>query len=409
MDAKRFQSDLTVRPEVQGSPSLLVHFLEKTSSQRALMQSSAITQAEIVSGCECARLQTGFETKYGRYQFNNSTRDQDIQILAVVPKFDITIHNDEIRNNPMLTVIYLGSDDGRIGYFNVESYTELHSGFGYKNELSNQWRLQEGDYIPKETQFTSAPNHEDDIYKLGVMSNTCYIPMWDTTDDAFVVSESLVKKCQHTIIDTAVINIRPDSVPLNLYGEGDAYKVFPEIGDVIRDDGLLMGFRQKHESTFLTDLTAKALSTPEHLHDDLIKAPPGAEIIDIQIFTNQKVYSKLTEPQYVQLMQYQDQHNRYYAKVIDVYEKLKAENHKFGPEFINLITKYKGWCYFKGGKQFILTDKKEPIEFIRVKITYSYQESIGIGSKLTGQLITAPVYCEIHSKESELLGSLSLK
>ena len=27
-----------------------------------------------------------------------------------------------------------------------------------------------------------------------------------------------------------------------------------------------------------------------HLHDDIFKAPPGAQVIDVQIFTNQKVY-----------------------------------------------------------------------------------------------------------------------
>lgn len=384
MDSKEFQSDLTVRPELLGSPALLTRFLPNTSSQRSLMSGNALPQAEILHGSECARIQTGFETKYGRYQFDVSSRDQDVQILEVIPKFKVSVRNDQIRNNPTLTVIYLGSDDGRIGYFDVNSYTELHSGFGYINKKMNQFRLTKGDYIPKEVKFVSAPNHDDDIYEMGTMVNSCYIPMWDTTDDAFVISKSLAKRMEHTVIDTVIINIKADSIPLNLYGDDLDYKCFPDIGEVVRDDGIIMGFRQKNENTFLTDITARALCEPEHLHDDIYLAPPGAEIIDVQLFTNQKVYPTLNDSPFVQLMHYQDQHHEYYAAIIDAYERLKKEGYKCRPEFTNLVTKCKGWCYYKGGKSMILMDKKEPVDFIRVKLTYAYTQKVNHGFKITG-------------------------
>ena len=383
MDAAEFSSDITVRHELIGTPSLLITFLQNTSSQRALMQANAIVQAEVLEGNECSRIQTGFETKYGRYQFDESRRDQDIQILEVIPKFRISVKNDGTLENPTLTVIYLGADDNRIGYFNVNTYTFLHSGFGYMNNMLNQFQLQKGNFIPKETKFISAPNHDGDIYNLGTMANCCYIPMWDTTDDAFIISETLAKKCTHTVMDEMIINIRPDSIPLNLYGNDEIYQCMPNIGEEIRNDGILMAFRQKTDSSFLTDLTASALCEPEYLHDDIFKAPPGAKILDIQLFTNQKIYLNLDGP-YQQLMDYQDQHNRYYADIIDAYENLTREGYKCRPEFANLVTKCKGLCYTRGGKSMILMDKKEPIDFIRIKITYAFKQAANIGSKLTG-------------------------
>lgn len=386
MTPEEFQSDLTVRPEVIGTPSLLVHFLQNTSSQRALMQANAIVQAEVISGCECARIQTGFETKYGKYQFDASSRDQDIQILAVIPKFEINIKNDQVRNNPTITVIYLGSDDNRIGYFDVNSYTLLHKGFGYINKKMNQFQLQPGDFVPKDVKFITAPNHDDRIYNLGTQANVCYLPMWDTTDDAFVISKSLAKKCDHTVIDEVIINIKPESMPLNLYGDDQNYRCMPDIGEKVRDDGIIMAFRQKNEQSFLTDLTAKALCRPEYLHDDIFKTMGGAEIIDIQVFTNNRIYPNLDAVgPFGQLVHYQDQHNKYYAKIIDEYERLKKEGYKCRPEFTNLVTKCKGWCYTRGnGRTMILMDKKEPIDFIRVKVTYAYTQHVSIGSKLTG-------------------------
>ena len=404
MDSAEFQSDLTVRPEVLGSPALLTRFLQNTSSQRSLMSANALPQAEILYGCECARIQTGFETKYGRYQFDVSTRDQDIQIVEVIPKFKVNIRNDQIRNNPTLTVVYIGADDGRIGYFDVNSYTELHSGFGYMNKKMNQFQLTAGNFVSKDTKFISAPNHEDEIYKLGTMVNCCYIPMWDTTDDAFVISRSLAKKMEHSVVDSIIINIKPDSIPLNLYGDDLDYKCFPDIGSTVRDDGIIMAFRQKNESSFLTDITAKALYSSEFLHDDTYEAPPGAEIIDVQIFTNQKVYPNLNESPYTQLMQYQDQHHEYYAAIVDVYEKLKKEGYKCRPEFANLVTKCKGWCYYRGGKNMILMDKKEPIEFVRIKLTYITTQGINRGSKISGIEGSKGVVSDIWEDEDMPVG-----
>ena len=92
-------------------------------------------------------------------------------------------------------------------------------------------------------------------------------------------------------------------------------------------------------------------------------------------------------------MEYQDQHNQYYADIIDAYEALKRDGYKCRPEFANLVTKCKGWCYTRGGKSMILMDKKEPIEFIRVKITYAFKQAANIGFKLTG--VEGSVLCRV--------------
>ena len=72
MTPEEFKSNLLVRPEVIGTPSALTHFLANTSSQRRLMFDNAAAQVEVIKGNETARFQTGFETKFGKYEFDEN-------------------------------------------------------------------------------------------------------------------------------------------------------------------------------------------------------------------------------------------------------------------------------------------------------------------------------------------------
>lgn len=385
MEREEFVSDLNIPSELVGSPCLLSPMLHQTSSQRSLMLSSNVPQVMVVHGAETARIQTGFESKYGKYEFDSSARDQDVQILEVVPKFKLDISKNQISYNPTITIIYVGCDDGLIGSFDINTYTALHSGFGYINKKMNQHNLAKGNFIEKSMKFQTAPNHDKGLYNLGVNAKVCYIPMWDTTDDAFVISKSLAKKLDHTVIDTLSIDIHPDDIPLNLYGDTDDYKCFPDIGETINQNGILLGFRSLNKSSFLSDLTQEALMRPDYNHDELHVAPVGAEIIDIEIFTNHKKYQELCTGIYSQMMLYQTQYHNYYATIIDIYEKYKKANYKIRPEFNALITKYKGLCYFRGGKSMTLMNKKDPVDFIQIRITYAYTRSVARGFKLTSR------------------------
>ena len=349
------------------------------------MLSSNAPQMMVVDGCQTAKIQSGYETKIGRYEFDKSSRDQDVQVVAVIPKFSVNAGMQKIKSTPSLTVIYIGCDDGKVGYFDVEGYTALYSGFGYINKQMNYDQLQEGRLIDKDTKFVTSPNHEDGLYKMGVNAKVAYLPLWATTEDAFVISKSLQKRLSHMVIDSVTIDVKIDDIPLNLYGGDDEYKTFPDIGEQVREDGVLIGFRKRNKSSFLTDMTDDKLRVGEEFHDDLYRAEAGATVIDVEIFTNHKKYMELSsDTAYAQLMQYQDQYQSYWAAIIDVYTQMEREGREITPAFNTLVTSCKGWCYNRGGKSMFLMNKKEPVDFVRVKITYAYQREVDRGYKLVG-------------------------
>ena len=346
MTQEEFVSDLNVPIELVGMPAFLSPMLHKISTQRAAMFSAHAPQAMVINGGETPRIATGLETKVGKYQLNPSTREQDIQIKEIIPKFKSNSGRGLAINNPVITVVYIGNDDGKIGYVDIPSYTELGSGFGYINKKLNRHLLIKDNFIEKDINFISAPNHDGDLYNLGVNANVCYLPDWGVADDAFVISDRLQKKLNHTVINTISLNLHIDDIPLNLYGDEDDYKIFPDLGEVVRDDGCVIALRTHNASSLLTDITAESLRTLEPLHDEMHVAPPGAEIIDVQIFTNQKKFPVLLKNElYTQIMQYQQQHNVYYETIVNLYNTYLKLGYKFSPEFINLVTRCNMLCY----------------------------------------------------------------
>ena len=208
--------------------------------------------------------------------------------------------------------------------------------------------------------------------------------MWDTTDDAFVISKSLAKRFTHAVVARKEITIDINSRPLNMYGDDTDYRCFPDIGNTVRDDGILMALRKIDSNSFLTDFTNDELSVPRHMHDNLIMTPPGATIVDVNVYINHKQLRKIEDTCYTQLLEYNQLHNTYYSSVIDVFEDLTKKGYQCNQAFNNLVTRCKCLCYTRGGKSMILVDKKDIIENVKLEIVYAYNQPISNGYKLSG-------------------------
>lgn len=400
MDINKFTSDLNVPLELMGIPAFLSPMLHKVSTGRATMFSAHAAQAMVIDGAETPLISSGLEPKVGEYEFNKSARDQDVQIKELVPKFASNMSRGLTTHNPMITMVYLGAKDNLIGYVDIPSYTELGDGFGYINKKLNRHLLVKDSYIEQETKFVSAPNHDGNLYNLGVNATVCYMPDWNVTEDAFVLSDTLAKKMTHTVINTLNLSLNTNDIPLNLYGNEDEYKIFPDIGETVRDDGCIIALRNHDTSSLLSDITAESLRTLEPLHDEMHVAPPGAEIIDVQVFTHQRKYPKILKDElYVQLMEYQQQHILYYETIVNIYDKYLKLGYKFTPGFTNLATRCNMLCHSRAGRQMVLMNKKEPVEFINLKITWAISRNVDKGFKISDRVGSKGVISEIRKAE----------
>ena len=402
MDSEEFRSDANVPIEVVGSPLCMSPMPEHISSQRGLMFSSNASQITLVSGNEVARIQSGFESKYGRYCINPAAREHDVQILDIVPKFTrLSNERGEVIRSPETTIIYLDTEtpEPTVGFFTIPDYVMLHSGFGYHTKKINMHELVPMNVIPKDMKFVEAPNHDDDLYKLGVNANVCYVPVWGTTNDAFIISKSLQEKFTHTSMDQLMLAIDNDHIPLNMYGTMDEYKIFPDVGEKVRDDGILMALREHTVNSLIADITSESLMQPS-LHDSVYTAPAGAEVLDITVFTNKSKMNDIRSiDTYSQISRYQESLNAYYNTIIHCYDNYVRQGYAISSEFSNLVTQCKQRSYASDYRDLVLMNKKDTVELVYIIITYAVENKISRGFKLTSREGAKGVVSDVWNDE----------
>lgn len=389
--------DMNIDYRLIGLEALLCPFAQFISSQRLSMYSSNAPQAMVLDGAEFPRTSTGWESQVGAVDFNDTHRENDIIILHVVPRFRTYFGEYRINANPTNTIIYQDLDTNEVSYFDVSQYTAGSNGFGYLNDLPNNHLLiNPNEPISKETPFSRSPNQTDRgldgmHYCQGVNANVAYLTMWETAEDAFLISESLAKKCQNYAISTTKVTIKEDMFPSNIYANGDEYKIFPDVGETVDDSGILMSLRKLKRDTYLADIREESMHSPQHIHDEVYTAEAGAEILDIQVYCNNKTFNKVRNEggPYGQLIKYMDHHYAYYDKIIEIKNKLVKDGYKISPKLSNLITRSmylkKASGHQEQRRMLPLAENREEIDFFKVEITWGYSRKLSYGGKFSGR------------------------
>jgi DNA-directed RNA polymerase beta subunit len=388
-----FIDNVNVRPELIGLENLLAPFAQFTSASRRIMMSVHVGQSLTLNHAETARIQTGYEAIVGDYDFNQTKLSEDIVILGKIPKYTVGIGPNPITHNPRITVIYQGLTTNEINYFHLDTYTMGSDDYGYMNKWMNTHLLEAGQYIPKNTDFCSSYVKNDNKYNLGVNANVIYMTLPETDQDAFIISESLAKKMETTSINKLNISIKSSHIPLNLYGDDENYKIFPDIGETVNKNGIIGGFRKPTDSTFVHDVLKENLKTIQYLHDSLYYVHDESTVLDLDFYINKSKYVQQNMNIYAQVFKYYSFKKEYHKNIVDIYYYCVDQGWKISPAFNTLVTyamemmlaEKQAHKRFKKSANVVLVKKKTPIEFIDVTITYMYTRKVTKGFKLSSR------------------------
>ena len=395
-----YLNNLNADVRLLGIVPLINPFMDKLSSQRGMMMSDHVGQSLIVDGCEIPHCFTGFEKKVGKYSIDKTARDQEVQVVAVIPKFILSEGSYPVHYNPSKTVIYRGMSDGKIGCFDIEDFTTVTDGFGYRNVYGNA-SINVGNIINKNDVIVHAPTHEGELYKLfGCNLNVAYMAIPQVTEDGIAISESAAKKLETEGYSTISIDIRPDQIPLNLYGDDNNYKFMPDIGTHVSDDGVVCVLRSPTADSIIHDMSPANLKKIQHLHDKLYRIPAGAEILDIYVSINRKnkpVSTIRTDVIYQQAEAYRQKINTYHRSIYKLYQQLvEVSGNEYTDAFSTLAYNAAGellsagerldnTCIMRKNGVLIPIRNKADIEFIHIDIKYRHKRPIRHGFKLTGR------------------------
>lgn len=296
------------------------------SSSRVQMLSSHLGQSLVlIEGTERYH-QTGVETNLAGTTFSVSS-PEDCTVIGVHNRYKRAIGVNSFKYNPQTIVTYKENDTGVIGCINIEKYcaNHQHFGFSYKPTASAAKLFPGANLSKDEILFDSPAVTENGGYKFGRELNVAFMTLPSVTEDGILISRQALDKLKFEIFETRVVEFGSNKFPLNIYGDDQEYKIFPEIGDYIREDGLLMAFREHDKLLSVVEQTSEALRVVDHQFDDLIYGGPGpgGQIIDIRVTHDPNQGTNLPNGMEEQALKYNQARLEFYREILTEYEKQK--------------------------------------------------------------------------------------
>lgn len=373
---------------------------------RGTMFAGHFAQRPVIEGSEPSLFQTGAEEEFGKYTFSVKM-PEDGTILAVIERYKSGVTNAGIEFNPETYVFYQADKTGEIDYFVIPYYASFHPTFGFKYEMKPASKfLRAGNSFEKDTVFADSPAVKGEShYTYGKNLNVIYMSHPNVGLDGYVINRDALKHFAFRVYETRSIEVGANNIPLNHLGDDEFYKIMPDIGEMVPEDGLLMVTR-KHDAYLAPALLSKNdLREVDYVFDRKTYARPGkGRVVGLNVIKSDNITRQLPPEMTVQLEKYASAGERFHQDVIRFNEGLQREAKKNGGEvsmskkLAHLIILAKGKTNYTASKAKLpltLTYKREPIDTWRIDFTIEYIMLPTRGSKITCMSGGKGVICRI--------------
>ena len=373
------------------------------SSSRIQMFSSHIGQKLVINGATERRIQTGMEGEFGKYTFSIKMPVNG-HIIKMIQRYRQNIGIDSINITPQTVIIFENEVTKEVGVINIPLYCSYHQYFGFnykfKPAVNN---LTPGTFIPEGTIFADSPGVTNDGgYAYGRELNVALMSHPSVSEDGFMICRDVLPYLSFQTFESRTAEFGSRKFPLNLYGTVDNFKAFPDIGEYVREDGLLMMLRDFDKNLAPVNQSVYDLMEPDHIFDRAIYAPAGGKIIDIKIFHEDSLQSPTPVGMEKHITKYDTGRRHFYGEILREWRRL---NHERGaalsitPEFHRLVIEAMSVV----GTGFSNNDnskiqkifRKSPIDDYRIEFIIEQTITPTIGFKLTDCHGGKGVICKI--------------
>jgi hypothetical protein len=225
-------------------------------------------------------IMTGFENQFGELSSSFIRAERNYIVKDKISKFG----NDPKLADCNYWLICLDPTNGIVDAIERIDYRHISESYGYRldtkyiDRLGIDDRISQGTPIIKAKSFDSAGNKCD-----GVNLTTVYMALAHTTEDPIVISESAAKKFTSPLFGSTTLQINDNDILLNMYGDNEHYKTFPDIGEDI-NGGLLCSIRRERK-----DDEALYTQSWDRLRESMIsddRYTLNGKVIDINVYCN---------------------------------------------------------------------------------------------------------------------------
>lgn len=332
------------RLEAMGMMALVNPAIKFDSHSRRAMLAHHVDQAPAPAEPDIPRLLTGFESQLKVFDIRMPT---NAKVISVHNKYQKGFDNSSIKENSCITVIYQCQTTGKYDVLHITGYNDRHSIYGSQYILTPEIKkLRPDAFIPKDTIFARNPTTKDGgIFSNGLSVNIVKLSLPCTIEDGYGISESLCKRGALLELPVVLGSWGRKTYPLNLYSDNPLiYKPFPDIGDTIREDGLVFAFREYDNNFDALEMSNESLMEVDMVHDIRVYGTPGAYVYDVTVESGigESNFKQVTSPlMAVQPNNYIKQYSDYFSSILEIYDQviLKDRNARLEPKLMNLITR----------------------------------------------------------------------
>lgn len=381
-------------------------FITHLSSPRSIMFSSHLSQALTLTNGEEKIVQTGLEKQFGANTFSKKI-ENDARIISIIKRYD-GIDRSSVTATTELVVIYEDLVTGEIDYVDMPNYFSLHQYFGFKYKWNEDMlsSLSQNTIVPGGTIFADSPSVASNSgYKWGINANVALLTIPEVAEDGMVISESLAKKLSYKVFERRVVEFGSESFPLNIYGDENDYKPFPEIGERIADHSVLMALR-KYDSELSPALTStKDVMEFNPMFDEAVYVKGGGGlVVDIKAYYNPRFKKAVYNGASDKVDKYVNGLKKFNKDLMNVYDKLVKDHysryHNNNLSMSEKLNKLLLDAYVSENSEdnkVRFTYKNEEMDIYRMEFVIENEiSSINIGSKLTDLTGAKGVVVEIR-------------
>lgn len=377
----------------------------QTSSQRLHMDSSHLKQHLSLVDGDLKRFFTGVERNYGEEGHMVQFPVDCVRVIDVITKYAGIIPKD--MEAPLTLIVYERGDNNQVDVLEVNANYFQHQKFGFPLERTpvskgviRHKAFRAGTIIAKPPTIT-----DEFDYKYGkelkVFMGNCKAGI----EDGAWISDEAAYAMRTKAYGELEMSLSKKDIPLNINGTETNFKPIPDIGDFLREDGLVMAWREFHRDFPMALYNRKALMRHSQLDNlrygeipnelkfdsnDIVFRPNEGEeilirprVVDIEVIKGGSSKVPITKAE--------EQLNRYWERTVRFYEQIRAcdeELERLIPGY-ELSPAWQRWCdsaqFYtnqpSGTRQEIF--KRETIPNWYVKIKFEYTFIPGIGSKFT--------------------------
>lgn len=386
-------------------------FFRSVSGPRAAMFNKHVSQRPTISQPSSQRLQTGVGYELGKYTYKLQIPEGSY-VTARIPKYGTSLISSSQFKNPLSTVIFVNDETQEVDCIDLVRFHSQHQyfGFEYKYDKDTLGDIHKGKRTYVNTVVADSPSKAPDgDYQFGIHANIALTSDPVVIEDGIKISESFAEKLKFSLFESRTVIFSNDTIGLNIYGDDDVYKMFPNIGDRIRDDGILFSLRDHDDEMAPADLSMSSLKYPT-MFDTSTFGQPGAEVIDIEIIKGDVSRTELLTGMQEQLQHHHNAQVRYSRAIYDEYKRLMKESRgtfRLSHRFNTLVKD--AYAIISADINKLSYRSRDKLNGWTVKVVYKYELTPKLAFKLTDLMGGKGVVCEVVPDEQMPINEINIR